>query len=73
MGGKGSGMKKTSNFDVLQQAFGAVNLGEDLLRSMRDHCDTETQQAINKALGAFGIVRDSLWKVDGSLAKGKGT
>lgn len=68
----GASMSAKNNFDTLQEVFKCVNQGEDLLRVLRDNCSTETQEAINVALGAFSVTRDKLWKVDASLGKGKG-
>lgn len=60
------------NFDTLQEVFIGVNKAEDLLRVLRNNCDTDTQRAINAALADFALVRNSLWSVDSRLAKGKG-
>lgn len=60
------------NFKRLTALFDGLNNMEGELKSLRDSVSTETQKAINDALRAVSPVRDALWKVDASLAQGKG-
>lgn len=60
------------NFEMAGALFITLNKLEEDLKSLRDNVDTPTQKAINSALATVSPVRDALWKVDASLAQGKG-
>ncbi len=62
----------TKNFESIGALFVQLNNMEQDLKRLRDNCDTPTQKAINDALRTVSPVRDALWKVDASLAQGKG-
>lgn len=61
-----------NNFKTLREAQRFIQEAEDLLRGMRDQCDTPTQRTINLALGEFQPIVDAMVAVELSLERGKG-